>query len=398
MLLLSIVGEDPELSRRATVAVFDHGTGEHARRGVRLVRRESGRLGLPVTAARSRRAERDEAGWRRQRWRFLRAAARRYGARIVTAHTRDDRVETVVMRLLRSAGPRGLASLDAPSDVVRPLRTLGRAQVRRILRARGVPSVRDPANLDRRFLRVRVRLELLPAMRAVNPRIDRELLILSRRAVRWRRDVEAIVDDMEVRREPGGGVRIASKLLDGYDPRELAVLWPAIAGRAGLALDRRGTRRLAEVTRRAKNARIPLAGGWEAVRLHDDWVVRPSVPPGRSEPVALEGEVRMGRWRFREVDELSNADVDPWAAVLPSHVSLSVRPWRAGDRLRVSGGTGARRVKRFLADARIPAPEREGWPVVLAGEEIVWIPGVRRSDAATVRPGRPGRAFISERR
>jgi hypothetical protein len=54
-------------------------------------------------------------------------------------------------------------------------------------------------------------------------------------------------------------------------------------------------------------------------------------------------------------------------------------------------------VKRFFADARVPALDRPGWPVVLVNGTIVWIPGVRRSDAATVRPGRPGVRYECDR-
>jgi tRNA(Ile)-lysidine synthase len=54
-------------------------------------------------------------------------------------------------------------------------------------------------------------------------------------------------------------------------------------------------------------------------------------------------------------------------------------------------------VKRFFGDAGIVGPDREGWPVVLADGEIVWIPGVRRSDAATDRSGRPVLQYRCER-
>jgi tRNA(Ile)-lysidine synthase len=54
-------------------------------------------------------------------------------------------------------------------------------------------------------------------------------------------------------------------------------------------------------------------------------------------------------------------------------------------------------VKRYFSDAGIAGPERAGWPVVLADGEIVWIPGVRRSDAATDRSGRPGVPYVCER-
>ncbi len=89
-----------------------------------------------------------------------------------------------------------------------------------------------------------------------------------------------------------------------------------------------------------------------------------------------------GKWYFPE---------------LPADVPLAVRAWRPGDRMRARAGGTARRVKRFFADARVPGMDRAGWPVVLAAGEIVWIPGVRRSDAATVQPGRPGVRYECDR-
>ena len=59
-------------------------------------------------------------------------------------------------------------------------------------------------------------------------------------------------------------------------------------------------------------------------------------------------------------------------------------------------GAGPRRVKRYLSDAKVGGALRARWPVVLAGHEIVWIPGIRRGPAATERPGRPGVLFRCE--
>jgi tRNA(Ile)-lysidine synthase len=109
--------------------------------------------------------------------------------------------------------------------------------------------------------------------------------------------------------------------------------------------------------------------------------------------VPLVDDVCVGGWRFRRTDAESRATER--GAWLPADRALTVRAWRAGDRMR--WGEAARRVKRFFADARVPGRDRPGWPVVLAGGEIVWIPGVRRSDAATDRPGQPGVHFLCER-
>ncbi|GLC26447.1 tRNA lysidine(34) synthetase TilS [Roseisolibacter agri] len=409
--------------RLAGVAVFDHGTGPHARAAVRRVRRAAARHGLPVVVGRAALPDAGEAVWREARWRFLRRAARRLGAdAVATAHTRDDQVETVAMRVLRGAGPRGLAGLLATRQgVVRPLLAVGAARVAAYAHARGLRWVEDPSNASRRFLRNRLRHELLPALEAARPGTRRLLLALGREAAAWRAEAEALAESVAVTRAADGALHVALPLLAGYDAEGLAVLWPALAARGGVRLDRRGTARLVAFTIRvaaeatAVGAGIPLAGGIEVVvrrgrrvpggreaqrelvlRRAAAW--RPTASPPGNEPLA--DGLTFGGWRFG-ASQGEAAAVDPaWSAWLPADRPLEVRAWRPGDRIRAAGKQGARRVKRFLAEAGIPGRERPGWPVVVAGgdgQEILWIPGVCRSDAATDRHATPGQHFICER-
>src|SRR5579862_9369880 len=108
-------------SRVAAVATFDHGTGEPARQAAALVADAAMARNLRVVVGQASTIGRTEAEWRAARWSFLRDVARSSHASIVAAHTRDDQIETVVMRIMRSAGARGLAGLYADSDVIRPL-------------------------------------------------------------------------------------------------------------------------------------------------------------------------------------------------------------------------------------------------------------------------------------
>ncbi|HYD52474.1 MAG TPA: tRNA lysidine(34) synthetase TilS, partial [Gemmatimonadaceae bacterium] len=162
-------------------------------------------------------------------------------------------------------------------------------------------------------------------------------------------------------------------------------------------LDRRGTARLAGFTTAgAVGGRIQLAGGWEVVRGRDRFVLRRVTGPAESIEQPLTGVLRWGRWSFFPGRARSGeAPGDAWAATVPPASRVTVRPWAAGDRMRGADGR-PRRVKRFLRDAGIAGVDRAGWPVVVADGEIVWIPGVRRSDAATERSGRPGLTFYCE--
>ena len=393
-------------ARIALVATFDHGTGVAASQAAAHVARCAAALGLPVVTGRrgesARTADGREASWRASRYRFLRDVARPFAARIVTAHTGDDQVETVLMRVLRGSGARGLAGIYAPAPIARPFLELSREVLERFAREHGITWRDDPSNGSREFLRNRVRHDLLPALRRADPAIDEALLGVARRAAQWRADVESLVDERVVHdRVSDTTLEIARTELSSHGGDSLAVLWPALAGRVGLALDRRGTHRLTSFTISGRSSGVmPLSGGWQLERHAERFVLRRCPAPGAGDTgMPDEGTFDWGRFRFR-VGTSAAADrppADSWSAMLPADARARVRPWSDGDRLAPAGTQPRRRVKRYLTEAGVRGQERRGWPVVTSGDEIVWIPGVRRSDAATERSGRPVRHYVCER-
>lgn len=379
---------------RLLVATFDHGTGPAARRAVEAVVAATERLGIAVHVGRAARPLAGEAAWRAARWEFLASIARDQRAEIATAHTRDDNVETILMRELRGAGPRGLAGLYAPSPIRRPLLEASAATVATYARARGLAWVDDPSNASSDFLRNRVRRDILPALRGAHPGIDEELLAIGHRAARWRVDVERFVDAaIEPKRVGAAALDVAAHSLAGYSPESLAVLWPAVAGRVGVALDRRGTHRIVEFTMLGRvGGRIQLSGGWQLYRTSDRFELR-RADPAPIEPTTLGEGLFWGAWRFTLVDR--PVDSDPWDASFPLEAEPVVRRWEPGDAMDLGGGR-RRKVKQLLSDRGISGLRRSVWPVVVVGGRIVWVPGVRRSDAATDRSGRPGRTYRCE--
>ena len=176
------------------------------------------------------------------------------------------------------------------------------------------------------------------------------------------------------------------------------VLWGALAARAGLALDRRGTQRIAAFTiTEPRDGTMPLAGGWCLDVERDAYILgrRTQSPPSVTASLPTSGSLEWGGFRFRVCDESESAS--PWAATFGQQSEVRVRSWMAGDRLQSSGHTPARRVTRYLSDVGLQGEERAHWPVVVQGDDVLWIPGVRRSDAATDRSGRPVRHYVCER-
>ena len=274
--LLRAASAIPARARRSVlVATFDHGTGKAAGRAADLVVREAARLGFVSVAGRAAAVGQREEEWRRARWEFLNDVAAKHSATVVTAHTRDDQVETVFMRILRQAGPRGIAGLYADSEVVRPFIDIARSILSRYVQMHKVAYVEDPSNHDRKHLRNRVRLDILPSIVKRNPDFPDELLELARLSAEWRRSLESLAGNVDARPEAGGGLRIRRSSLKGFDADSLRVLWPALAARASVVMDRRGTQRAAEFTiRGATGGTIQLSGGVEIVMQREDMLLR----------------------------------------------------------------------------------------------------------------------------
>jgi tRNA(Ile)-lysidine synthase len=153
----------------------DHGLRAEAAAELDLAEALAESLAIPFTRTRLTVAAGAnlQARAREARFAALRAEAARVGAAfIATAHHADDRAETLLLRLLRGAGPRGLAVLPPiAGDLARPLLRASRSAIEAHAGRHGLAFARDPSNEDPRFVRVRVRNELLPLLRSLDPRI-----------------------------------------------------------------------------------------------------------------------------------------------------------------------------------------------------------------------------------
>lgn len=251
---------------RLAVATFDHGTGPAATEACALVARTALDLGVGCVAGAASGIARSESEWRRARWTFLLDVAARLGATVVTAHSADDQVETVVIRILRDAGARGLAGLFANSPVARPMLETTRAEINRYAIGAEIRFVTDPSNLDRRYLRNRIRHDLLPAIENASPGFSRSLLEISEKAAAWRAQMEAVALSFHMMSDSPETHSFHRLPLRTYPIESLRSLWPALSARAGVVLDWRGTERLAAFTIEGETGQqIQLSGG---VRVH----------------------------------------------------------------------------------------------------------------------------------
>jgi len=169
---------------------------------------------------------------RRARYRALRAAATGAGAsRIATGHTRGDQAETVLLRLLRGAGARGLSGIPPRRGaLVRPLVDRTRAEIVAYLGRRGLGWREDPTNATPRYARNRVRAELLPLLEALAPGVEERLA----RTADLLRDDERVLERAAARLAPRGAASVDADRLARAPPavgrRVVRRLWRAASG------------------------------------------------------------------------------------------------------------------------------------------------------------------------
>lgn len=260
---------------------------------------------------------------------------------IATGHTASDQAESVLMRMIRGTGPDGLSAI-APrrGRFVRPLLAHHRDEIAAYVAARGLAPWHDPMNDDPRFTRVWLRQQIVPALAAHNPQLERGLAQLAALAADDRALIEPLVDAAAAEATDGDGLRCPA----------VAALHPALARRVvarWLAARGRGT----EVA--AVAAVIALCDGAAAGSRGLD------LPGGRVE---------------RVYDRLTT-DPAPRAApplvVLGAAGPYAIRAWQPGDRMRLRAGS--RKLSDLYGDAKLPRAARADARVVLdAAGAIVW--------------------------
>ena len=366
------------------------------------------------------------------------AAARGLQA-VALGHHADDQLETVLHHLSRGCGLRGASGMAARAGVwVRPLLPVGRAELQAYLRRHGLAWAVDPSNADPRRLRAQLRAEVLPPLRSVLPEAatqvglfaqraradDTTLWRLARRRLRrasaaspWGQPELAALPMPAVRGLPRSiFVRLMSLwLVDGPLPATTA---PAetpearevepVGARPRRSLDAAFLAALWRA-RRAQTARL-WRPPWQVVVEHG-WMFRLPTERlaacGRDEaaeqlqPLRVPGETAMGSgrgsiaasWHDGDTGRPAYVHVAPRAQVvafdadqLPGPPCLRV--WRPGDRLQPWGlaGKGSCTVGDLFTNLKVPRPLRPGWPVVVAGSTLLWVPGICRSAAAPVTP------------
>jgi len=403
-----------DLHLSLVVAHLDHGLRPEAREERMFVRKASAELGIPFV---SRKADVKE--WQKEerltlqeaareaRYHFLQETARtKKASRIALGHTADDQAESLIMRLLRGSGTRGLSGIPPVRDdrIIRPLIEVWRAEVESFLEKRKIAFLSDPSNRSFHFLRNRVRHELLPLLQQYNPRIQQTLVQMAElfRAEEefWQKLLEEEFPSL-VRARKKDSITLDIPSLNARPlPLRFRSIRYAMEKLLG-NLRRLGFPHLLAIEALLQspepNKRLQLPRGiWVAKAYHALTISKGSeevapfehpVPgPGYVEipeigrAIRFEVQTVRQEWKFEGPASVALLDFDT------IDFPLMIRSFHPGDRFQPLGMAGEKKVKDLFIDCKIPAPQRKRVPLLCKEDRLLWVAGFRIDHRVRLKP------------
>lgn len=421
MTLLHVVhalsAQRPPLFRSLFALHVHHGLRQAADRDEALVERYCRALGIAHQSVRvqvdANSGEGLEAAARTARYEALLAEARRHPNPVVLlAHHQDDQVETVLLRWLRGAGLHGLAGMRAVTTreeipLLRPLLALSKAELAEYAAVNQVPHVEDESNQDDRFSRNYLRHHVVPRLRHLQPEIgaltarltgllqdDDDYLTAAAQALK-EQAVAARGDGLfQVHCETFNAAHVS------LQRRLIHILLNCFASAGWTQRHLEAVRQLAGASETGSSLQLPR--GIHVWRSYESLyigyssrcsaVAEPSTihwNPAENHRLTL--DVPLARWRFfavftRPWDDLPASRKGLWRLCLPAGTALEVSVGLpTAVRVRPLGLNGSKKLQDIYTDKKVPRSFRSQWPIVTVNGEVVWLPGLVRTEVQTVQ-------------
>jgi tRNA(Ile)-lysidine synthase len=353
-----------------------------------------------------------EEAARDRRYEFLNDALKTHGLqKMGLGHTLDDQAETVIMRLLRGSGPAGLSGIPPVRDrrMIRPLIEVTRREVEDYMVHRMLPHITDPSNLERTYLRNRIRLDLLPQLKTYQPRIVEILgqtAGIMRDDARWM-ETEAekwIKAHVKILKTGSHSVPLEAfrKLPAGFQNQVLRQIIKGVQG---------GLRRISlkhidavkGLLEGRPQAHLDLPDGILVKRTYRTLAFsKERKKPGNQKdngyqyrlngPGVFSVDAISCKVTIREINATPSLPADkesPWCAHLDAdraQYPFIIRSFIPGDRFVPLGMTGHKKVKDFFVDQKIPNHIRKSLPLLCHENRIIWVCGLRIDERFKVGP------------
>ena len=381
-----------------------------------LVKQYANLLKLPFTIKKidipaliKQRNQSIEALARKERYEFFETVSKKIGAtKVALGHQRNDQAETVLMNLLRGAALTGLRGILPIRDgkFIRPLLDFSRTEIEEFVAEQGLQPCEDSTNWDRNFLRNRIRLDLLPLLKRDYNRNIQNTLAQNAELLRaesdYLEDIARKALDACLAEPATHDVVILNRLMflrhhPALRRRILRLAIGQIQGDMKELAFNHSEFMLQLSEGKSPNRQLNLPNNLEFLRAYNQLIIqRPTSKIGEFEyTVSVPGDNNFPALNTVMVATIVEAPSRKTSYVLDGkfqavfdvdqiQMPLKIRSRRAGDRFQPFGMKGTKKVKDFFIDAKVPQRMRQSIPILVTGDEILWVVGHRTSEKCKV--------------
>ncbi|MBK8500512.1 MAG: tRNA lysidine(34) synthetase TilS [Flavobacteriales bacterium] len=314
---------------------------------------------------------------------WLKSLGQHDGLPTALGHHADDAVETLFINLLRGTGEHGWCAMAPVSgSFIRPLLGVHRTPILEYAQEEGIPFREDSSNAEAKYLRNRIRHELVPLLDNLRPGATRTIA----RSIAMLRELEHVAEDLGLERSagveeaPDGTTRARLEAIEGSHA-PLLLLHRLLRPR-GFHPD--AIERVLEAVRAHATGSLFATQRWQACVDRKHLIISPAAEPAPSYSIEQEsGHGIAGPFSFGWMDQRGGVPASMDEVLLDADrlsFPMELRPWRHGDRIRPIGLHGTKLVSDILIDAKVPRSEKPSTYVLVSAGEVAWLVGHRLAE------------------
>ncbi|WP_082235810.1 tRNA lysidine(34) synthetase TilS [Halobacillus massiliensis] len=406
-----------EYNLRIIAASVDHGLrGEASIEDVSFVEKAALQWGaeffgtsVDVPAYKKRAGIGTQEAARTLRYQFLAEVMEKTGAdRLALGHHGDDQAETMLMQLARRALPEAVQGIPvkrpfAGGFLIRPFLCLSKAEIQSYCKENGLEPRIDASNEDTEYTRNAFRKHVLPFLKEINPKLYEHMQHMSERVTEDRtfinNEAKKLLENVDMSSDEGGKAVLSKTTFQKFP---LALQRSAFH----LILNYLYGNQIEEISylheemffhllqEQKPNASLDFPGNLRVIRAYDVITLtfaQPEEETAFHAPLYIGKQVTLPDGSMISLEAAdSREEAGRYVYTCDSnHVSLPliVRTRRPGDRLKLRGMNGSKKVKDIFIDQKIPAKERDTWPLVTDHDgQVLWLVGLRKGEGCTRDP------------
>lgn len=332
---------------------------------------------------------------------FEKAADEKKATKIALAHNADDQAETVLMRLIRGAGRKGLSGIPpVRGKIIRPLLDIRREDIEKFLSGKQIRFVTDSSNLKTEYLRNRLRLEVIPLLKKDNPSVTESInrtADISREEERYLEIATTKTLMRLITRKTDESIELFLTPLMNIDKAILRRVLRRALGEIGAE---RGIElvHIDDIIHLINESRsgdvITLPKGIRAIKSYSTLLLTKGEKTGiQPQDIEVPGTISLDETGLTLISELldkstENNGRDVSAFDYDSLTSpLKVRKRKDGDFFYPAGFGKRKKLQDFFVDEKVPREMRDSVPIVVSGEDIIWVAGYRADDRFVAKEG-----------